>query len=273
MWLCSAWGIRGSAVFRGGWCQNWTVGYSLVAESRPMREKMVIKVKIYVRHTFREYKCVFLLIQQETIGELLEAKVIMGLPLAALSPSLQGKKSTCLFTAMKDLPPQKDLPWQELVSSTDLGRTAFTAVLEVISTCLKFAFKVSSFEFGLVPSEDSLYWKISPHPFKDRKVLKLLSLFGGWAHSASCRYGYSLNCKLSPPTLASFHRSVACEAIREVHSWIPMLQWRLFIKTSGGWRYYGPSSRWSLVVPWIVSSLVLPCSSLQKAGAAAREIY
>lgn len=47
---------------RGGGVRTELLDIYLVAESRPIREKMVIKVKIYVRHTFREHKCVFLVI-------------------------------------------------------------------------------------------------------------------------------------------------------------------------------------------------------------------
>lgn len=124
-----------------------------MAENRPMREKMVIKLKIYVRHTFREHKCVFLVIQQET--ESFRGQAYHGSTIGCFVSESARQEAYCLFSAVGYTPERS--PLAGTGHSTDLGRTAFTAVLEVISTCLEFAFKVSVLEFGLVPSEDSLY--------------------------------------------------------------------------------------------------------------------
>lgn len=46
-------------------------------------------MKICMRHAFREHSTFPLVKLQERVGELLDAKVTMGLPLVSLSPSLK----------------------------------------------------------------------------------------------------------------------------------------------------------------------------------------
>lgn len=74
---------------------------------------------------------------QERVGELLEAKVTMGLPLVSLSPSLKlGEHHP--FTAVGFTPLRTLLT--ESLSNTSLGLLA-SLCSKVISTCLGFFFK------------------------------------------------------------------------------------------------------------------------------------
>lgn len=149
--VCSGWSCVMSEL-------KWAVGYSRCqridwwVESESQSEDLY---EAYIQRTFVD--------QQETVGELLETKVVMDLSLAVLSPSLH-----CLVTAM-GYTPHEELPWHELFFSTDLGLLSLLQLRFLAH--LEFAFKGRVLKVGPVPLEDSLFWKTPPpSPFPGQKI-------------------------------------------------------------------------------------------------------
>lgn len=130
---------------------------------------MDIKVKIYVCHAFREHKYIF---SCQVTGKSWRAFRHQGFNGSTLDSFVSKSK------ARRALPSHShvfhtpwELSWRKLLSTTNLGLLS-SLYLKVISTCLGFLFKHEVLQVAPTLYEDRFSWKISTHPFKDRKLLK-----------------------------------------------------------------------------------------------------
>lgn len=178
----------------------------------------------------------------------------MGLPLASLSPS-PNLEEPYPFTAMCFTPRENSL-------DTNCCPPPILGCFHHSSTCLGFVFKHEVVQVAPTLYEDCFSWKISTHPFKDRKLLKLFGqlLSAFTATSAIPHWVHFIEQRLRRQIEKPFQECRHCTK-----------GWLLGIHVAWGIRYSNQGG--TLWGHWRVSSLVLPSSSLQKPGAAAGEIY